>query len=314
MEFLATADANTNANENGQTKPVESITFLSYNVGLLRLKMLGMTLFSNPPYAKERLPFIPEGIKSVHADIVAIQECYEDKHAEYLIAALKEMYPYHARMNSGGVFRFHNGLMLFSKFPIKNCTLQAYKKVSSLEYYMATKSSLIVDVDIPGLGVVTLVNMHTTAGGHIDPEHPDADSDREDELRQAYDVCAAVEAEGRLAIILGDLNCGPEASAGNFKYILDKGFRDTYIEGQQRGKLLDGPEFTWDPKNFLNTLGPHKDCPGQRCDHVLLPINGMENWNVDKIHVIFSESIAPIGNSKSSTLSDHHGLIVQITK
>jgi endonuclease/exonuclease/phosphatase family metal-dependent hydrolase len=232
----------------------------------------------------------------------------------FICSELKDLYPYHARVNSGGLLKFHNGLLILSRYPIKGVSLDPYKKVSSLESYMATKSNLVVDVDVPGMGKVTFVTMHTTAGGHIDPEHPDADADREDELRQAAEACEAAAARGNLGIIIGDLNCGPEASAGNFSYILERGFRDTYAEGAAVGKLESGPLFTWDPQNYLNSVGPHKDCPGQRCDHVLLPRRGMEDWRVERVKILFEEKVADIGGGKLSTLSDHHGLLVVLRR
>lgn len=303
-----------NANNPCSGEGEETLTILSYNVGLLRFRLMGLTVFSNPPYLIERLPLIPSALKEYPADILAIQECYEKPHAKFICAQLKELYPHHARVKSGGVLKFHNGLLILSKHPIVSCSLQPYLKVSTVESYLATKSSLVVEVDIPVLGKVTFVNMHTTAGGAVNPEHPDVDGDREDELRQAVEVCTQATKAGNLGIILGDLNCGPEASQGNFKYVLDQGFRDTYAEAQAAGKVLPGPEFTWDPANYLNSVGPHKDCPGQRCDHVLLPQVGMEHWSVQGAQVLFADKVADIGQSRLSTLSDHHGLLISLTK
>jgi endonuclease/exonuclease/phosphatase family metal-dependent hydrolase len=294
--------------------PLETLTMLTYNVGLLRFRMFGAVVFANPPHASERLPHIPKALRSYPADILAIQECYKVKHANYLCNELKDLYPYHARAESGGIFQFHNGLLVLSKYPIVRCELQRYEKVSTLEYLLATKSSLIVEVQLPGMGRVTIVNMHTTAGGHVDPEHPDVDGDREDELRQAAEVCETAAAEDRLGLIIGDLNCGPEASASNYSYILKRGFRDTYAEAAEAGKLDDGPAFTWDPTNYLNASGPHKTGPGQRCDHVLLPSKGMEGWRVDKARVVLGEKLADIGGGKLSTLSDHHGVLVVLKR
>jgi endonuclease/exonuclease/phosphatase family metal-dependent hydrolase len=293
-----------------------SITFVSYNVGLLRFKLFGaFTVFSNPPHASKRLPHIPKALKEYPADVLAIQECYDYKHAEFLWTSLADLYPHHARVESGGFLKFQNGLLILSKHPISKATLQPYHKVSSLERHLATKSNLIVEITIPALGKVTLVNMHTTAGGTVDPEHPGVDSDREDELRQAIEVCNAATKEGGVGIIIGDLNCGPEASAENFQYVLNKGgFRDTYAEAAAAGTLAPGPAFTWDPANYLNAIGPHKECPGQRCDHVLLPAVGMEAWAVTRAQVLFPEACVEVGGGIQSTLSDHHGLLVTVTK
>ncbi|KAJ1443391.1 hypothetical protein B484DRAFT_16575 [Ochromonadaceae sp. CCMP2298] len=241
---------------------------------------------------------------------------------------MRDSHPYVARAKSGGMIKFHNGLMALSRFPIKNHFLAPYDKVSSLERHLATKSSLVVEVEIPGLGTppttptapttasasaaitlttstsasaggggtttsttptpttATFVNMHTTAGGEADPEHPDADTDREDELRQAFDLCQTADRAGSVGIIVGDLNCGPQASPGNFHYILNRGFRDTWAEAQAGG-LSEGPEYTWDPANYLNAIGPHRGCPGQRC----VQVGGV-----------------------TSTLSDHHGLLITLSK
>lgn len=292
----------------------ETLTVLSYNVGLLRFRVLGITAFSNPPHANERLPHIPNALRSVSADILTIQECYEKSHAKFIRKQLKDIYPHYARVDSGGLIKFHNGLLFLSKYPIVSCSLQAYKKVATVEKHLATKSNLIVEVDIPVLGKVTFVNMHTTAGGQVDPEHPNTDADREDELRQAVEVCAAATKAGNRGIILGDLNCGPEASQGNFQYVLDQGYRDTYAEAQAANRLVAGPAFTWDPTNYLNSVGVHKDCPGQRCDHVLLPKEGMEDWQVQRAQILFAEKIADIGGGRMSTLSDHHGLLISLKR
>ena len=47
---------------------------LTYNVGLLRLKLFGLCeVWANPPYSAQRLPLIPDKLKSVNADIITLQ-------------------------------------------------------------------------------------------------------------------------------------------------------------------------------------------------------------------------------------------------
>lgn len=224
---------------------------------------------------------------------------------------MKETHPYHAREKSGGIFKFHNGLLILSKFPIKNRALIAHNKVSTLERCLATKSMLAVEVVIPNFGECVFINMHTTAGGAIDPEHPDVDTDRENELKQAIDYCKEVEGKGKVGIILGDLNCGPEASKNNYDYCLNEGFRDTYVEAVTSSRLEDGPSCTWDPANHLNKIGPHASSPGQRCDHLLLPAASCQHITVKNARVVFDGQVAPLANkNEKSTLSDHYGLVV----
>jgi len=305
--------------------PLDRFTFVTYNVGLLRYRMcFGMvTVFANPPHVEERLAMQPQALRQFPADVLALQECYEEAHAQFLCTQLADLYPYHARFESGGCIKFHNGLLVLSKHPIVHSELQSLDRVASLERHMATKSNLIVDLDVGNNVIWRIVNTHTTAGGTVDPENPDTDQDREDELKQAADSAAAINNKSNsnnpnnVGIIIGDLNCGPEASPDNFNYILQKRhFRDTYQEAADGGTLLTtSPQYTWDPKNYLNQLGPHKDCPGQRCDHVLLPMEGMKDWQVKQVQLILEEPVVDIGKDKAKcTLSDHYGLLVSIQK
>ena len=185
---------------------------------------------------------------------------------------MKDTHPYHARVDSDTIFTFHNGLLILSKFPIKKEHLVPYRRVSKLEWYLASKSMLVVEVDIPNFGECVFINMHTTAGGeNTDPDHPEVDEDREDELKQAIDYCKEVEKLGKIGIILGDLNCGPESSKNNYEYCLKGGYRDTYIEAVNSNRLEEGgPLYTWDSANYLNKIGPHASSPGGRIDHLLL--------------------------------------------
>ena len=308
VEYIPSIHHNSKENE-------QSLTMMTFNVGLLRVEILGiMYVFSNPPYSEQRMLHIPSSLISNPVDILAIQECYDEDHYELLCYSLKELYPHNARVTSGDMLKFHNGLVLFSKFPIIKSVLMPYDRVSSLERFMATKSSLIVDVEVPHLGLVSFVNMHTTSGGTADPHHPDSDLDREDEFRQVSEVCVQAVAEGKLPIILGDLNCGPDLSDGNFNYILNKGFRDTFIEGEARGTVVPGSRYTWEPDNHLNTVGPHSHTPPQRMDHILLPERGMEDWVVEKVEVLFRDKVVDVGIAAPVTLSDHYGLLVKVCK
>jgi hypothetical protein len=120
-------------------------------------------------------------------------------------------------------------------------------------------------------------------------------------------------------IIIGDLNCGPEASAANYEYLVTThNFRDTYLEAKDAGKLLPGPDFSWDPLNYLNQIGPHAECPGQRCDHILLQRGyGLDGWEVQDAQLVLDERFIPIGKASGgilSTLSDHHGVVVTLAK
>jgi sphingomyelin phosphodiesterase 2 len=194
MTTIATASAASTSplSPPSPSPSVDTIKLLTFNVGLLQMNLFGfIPIFSNPSYVSERRPFIPDKLRAINADIISIQECYEDKHANFIIQSLIDLYPYHARHRSPGFapWKFQNGLLFLSKYPILNSYIEKLDKASSLEMFMANKSNLIMTVSIPSVGSLTCVNSHTTAGGATHPEHPGVDSDREDELRQAVESC-----------------------------------------------------------------------------------------------------------------------------
>ena len=52
----------------------------------------------------------------VHARVyTCITECYEQQHADFIIEAVKNTHPYHSRLQSGGMLKFHNGLLCTCK-------------------------------------------------------------------------------------------------------------------------------------------------------------------------------------------------------
>jgi endonuclease/exonuclease/phosphatase family metal-dependent hydrolase len=304
----------THSSNNGENSPTRSIRILTYNVGLLEFSMFGVVVFSNPPYAQKRLPFIPIAIRRENADIVCIQECYEDSHARYLINELRDLYPFYARECASGV-RIHNGLLIFSKWKISRSKFVNYEKLSIVESMVVNKGFLEASIDVPGLGYVTIANAHTTAGGEVDPHCTTTENWREAELLQCIHSLRLAEAAGHHVMLAGDLNCGPEASAGNYEFVLQQGFRDLFLDVPQTTKLLDDM-YSWHPKNFLNMHGPHSHTPPQRIDHVMVSSKDevFMSWSVEDARIVFTEEIVPLRLSSrlSSTISDHYGVCIDL--
>lgn len=297
-----------------------TLTVLSYNVGLLQFKLLGFEVFANPPHALERLPCILKALQAQHdVDILCIQECYSKTHVKAIRKALKDILPHYAHHTSSGFspLKFDNGLLILSKYPISDVVLDPYKKVSSLESWMANKSSLACSVAAPHFQKkIRVINLHTTAGGTAHPEDPDVDVDREDELKQCLALAKTAEEDGQLPMIVGDFNCGPEASASNYNFMIKNNYWDTFQAFKDAHPEADtgGVDVTWDPKNYLNEIGPHAHCPGQRCDHLMLPKHFENEVEITSGKIVFTEANVPIGKGKLSTLSDHYGLKVSMQK
>lgn len=108
-----------------------------------------------------------------------------------------------------------------------------------------------------------LLNTHTTAGGlRLHPESNKANLVRSKQIDQLLRIAKS---EEDVTVIVGDLNAGPGVSEDNFRQFMDAGFISAHDWIHQ-----SDPNPTWDPANPLNQNGPHRNCPPQRIDHVLV--------------------------------------------
>ncbi|EUD67883.1 hypothetical protein C922_01495 [Plasmodium inui San Antonio 1] len=80
-------------------KMLKNLSFMSFNTGLLEYKICGVCIYQNPPFISNRLLHIPFALKRTNADIIALQEVYDEKHVEYLKNHLMPKYPFYARDN-----------------------------------------------------------------------------------------------------------------------------------------------------------------------------------------------------------------------
>ncbi|KAI4839301.1 hypothetical protein MKS88_001849 [Plasmodium brasilianum] len=78
---------------------LKNLSFMSFNTGLLEYKICGICIYQNPPFISSRLLHIPFALKKTNADIIALQEVYDEKHVEYLKSNLNSSYPFCARDN-----------------------------------------------------------------------------------------------------------------------------------------------------------------------------------------------------------------------
>mmetsp|Transcript_173857 Transcript_173857/g.557233 ORF Transcript_173857/g.557233 Transcript_173857/m.557233 type:complete len:349 (-) Transcript_173857:633-1679(-) len=286
------------------------MSVLIFNCGLLRARdLFGRIMFENPPFADLRFPHLARMLMDSGADLIALQEIYEDAEVASLVEQVKSVYPYHARGDNRSTlertYKFHNGLMYISKYPFVESRLIKHAQAAPLESMFGDKCMLMVTLADTPLGNLAVVNMHTTAGGWNHPEK--VDSIRESELREAVEVCEEAMRDGYKSLILGDLNMGPEASRCNYDFMLNSGYQDEVIA------VKDGAAeevFTWDPMNPLNAIGPHNTCPAQRCDHIF--VHRQANIVGSSLRRMFTEAFvnSPIG---PCTLSDHFGLLLSLS-
>eukprot|EP00038_Savillea_parva_P013040 m.208580 g.208580 ORF g.208580 m.208580 type:complete len:317 (+) comp24181_c0_seq1:109-1059(+) len=295
---------------------VRPFRVLTVNVGLLRARLFGKTVFQNPPFADERLPHICARLAQIATedkapDLIALQEVYEPAHWDAIRDAMMHTHPHTARREpKKNKLKFHNGLALLSRHEIGDVKFKKFKKNIPLEEALADKGFLCATVDMPALCggrlPIKVVNMHLTAGG-TEPDNATANRVRALQVAEC--------AEEAPDLVIGDLNAGPEASPDNYEYALSLGFACGYRESG--GCDFDAGGHTWDPLNPLNANGVHGHMPPERIDHVLRRASGgpLLTARATRAEVLFREPIVPLLHGphagKTVTISDHYGLMVE---
>merc|ERR1719469_284090 len=101
---------------------------------------------------------------------------------------------------------------------------------------------------------------------------------------------------------------GPEASPANYKQMGVAGYSDQVAECApgETDELI-----TWDPRNPLNSCGPHKASPPQRCDHLF--IHKDAGIMATSVRRVFTSTNVPT-STENSTMSDHYGLLATLRR
>lgn len=287
-----------------------SLSILTFNVGLLSIKIYGTALIEPAPYVAERLINLPDALLQADPDIIALQEIYKIEDNKFLISRLMDRYPYFAYSRHKNIFRIQNGLLFLSKYPIQKSDFILFENGTIDEYFFACKGVLFVKLKESPLGELEIYNTHTTAGGAFyHPENKKVDRIRHKQLKQLLNL---TKIGSGLAILVGDFNTGPNVSEENYLEIIQNGFVDCYQSfHKSNDELL---EVTWDPKNPLNADGPHKTSPPQRIDHVFISKDMKENLIINEAIILFDSAFVEIRKDFKITLSDHYGLLVKISR
>lgn len=287
----------------------ETFSLLTLNAGLALARLFGKTVVAPAPFVEERCRALPAAITGLDADTVLLQEIYEPEHRDHVMTSLAEQYPHIARCDTSGFATKDHGLMILSKHPLSGSHFTSFNQRLFDERLSVKKGFISTVVDAPVFGRTFLTNAHTTAGGLFrHPERKGIDAVRQTQL---YQILAAAKKCGLAArIIGGDLNTGPEVSRNNYDSLLAAGYLDAYAATEH---VPDEPTATWDPKNPLNSNGPHRMCPPQRIDHVLVSGMAMRDVIVSEASIVLYEPSVEVQTGKV-TFSDHYGFLARFAR
>lgn len=206
--------------------------------------------------------------------------------------------PYGASRIHGG----NNGVMLASRLPLMD------KEVVFLPSSNSNRVALFARVLVPDRGAVEVACVHISAGAPIPPSHSGlATWDEEKRAQFAVVIDRLLARAGdRPALLMGDLNVGPEATG------VEPTHEDIWNEVVARGFTvppldLERPYCTSCP---TNTLHEPSDAP-HLIDHVLLrdPPGGLA-LTASCADPVFDEAVEILGyggETVTTHLSDHFG-------
>jgi endonuclease/exonuclease/phosphatase family metal-dependent hydrolase len=195
--------------------------------------------------------------------------------------------------------------MVLSCYPIVE---QGYIVAPGFKFHerrISKKGYLQVEMAVPGIGLIRMIDLHLTVSGMFFPSVERVDGRRRhqeiDHLLELADATG-----NRPALLIGDFNCSPDVHGDYYRHILETGYVDSFVAS---GAVGDG--HTWDVKNVLNRNGPYKDSPSQRIDHVLVPKALLAQLHPVRAGVVLDQPVVA-ADGANVALSDHYGMMVDL--
>ncbi len=284
-------------------------SILSFNAGLLDLRIHGETKLMPTAFIEERTKKIPSALLAEDADVIALQEVYEKEHIDFLIRELKSTYPHYFFQHNSRL-KLNNGLMLFSKYPLLDRKgMSQDEKGPFDEAWLADRSLISSAIEVNGKRI-SIVNLHATSGGTLYAQDDDnINQARQKQLQKAIDLANTYQTDYQ--IILGDMNAGPTIAPSNHQHVLSQGYVDAHGELIEYQKT-DKSNSTWDGGNPLNAMRGYDASIQQRIDLIYLSDALKKAVELTGAQQLYSEDSVKIDEQLSVPLSDHYGVIVNM--
>lgn len=283
----------------------ETFSVLTFNVCQCSFQFFRRTWVQPAGFLEERFALLTHALQETDATFIHVQELmHRDTNRDLrkeLARSIASTHPYVAMVGRTAPFGWHqgSGLAIYSKFPLRDVQFTPFKHASWYEKVFVSKGFLTAKADVPGVGTVRLVNIHTISGWNPDSE----DNERIRALQQAQLLDTLAQHSFGLEVLAGDFNGGPVVSRKNYQQMVQAGFCDAFISGGGTGD-------TWDLRNPFNRAGPHGHCPSQRLDQVF--VRG--RLRATSAEILFQEPIVEVAHGERVPLSDHYGIQVGFRK
>lgn len=279
-----------------------TLNLLTYNVGFMRIALLGIVFYQPAAFVDERFASLPEALLSSGVDTIALQEAFGRDRKETLAAEVRTTYPYAAWWPKTSRLRQSSGLMVLSKWPITAARYEQFANNPANEAMVTRKGFLEAIVELAGRPRLRVFDFHMTAGGNTAASAAaSTKAVRAGQIRQV--LAAAARPFDGATILLGDLNAGPGASDENYRLVRDTGYVDVFAAATGDSAAAD--HLTWDPRQLLIANGPRRHTVPRRIDHAFLPSVEGERIAIEGVRIVFKINAVPVEGGRRVPASDH---------
>ena len=278
---------------------------LTLNTGLTEIRLFGAALYEDVPHVPARAAHLSEALRGVGADIVLLQELVPQRVKVKLAAELRDLYPHCAGVAEDSRF-YGTGLLTLARHPMEDASCTPFGQQTLEEGLFGPRGMLACAVRTPDLGSVRVINLHATAGGAYRRKRRLGAADR-----RSAQVVEAIEAAGAAfddtVVLAGDFNCDPAANSMTERLLRDGGLADVAADLPDDAR----PRGTWDPVNPLNR--GRAAGPARRVDHIFVRPGGGRRMAVNGVRIVLDEPVVPLPDGEPLPLSDHYGLLAELT-
>lgn len=278
------------------------IRIATFNIGLARLRLFGLTLKDAVPHALLRLAPIARALEANadDVDIYLLQETYGRDVVDRLmtIGGFRCFTAFAAGHDFGLTVLVRDGLAA------GNLRTAAFPANDWVEVVVARKGVMSVDVETP-LGPFRVGNLHASYDGRgrrsIAAKAPES---RRRQVEIALELLEH-DADGRLLVLGGDFNASRAFEPATWGIAPARGWLDCREAAD--GADDDAGVTSWSPTNPL-TLGR-----GRNEDIDLIFLRAASPPAIRTRHIL-TEPLVPLAGGRRVPLSDHYGFAVELSK
>jgi endonuclease/exonuclease/phosphatase family metal-dependent hydrolase len=282
--FLLIFFANAAMAGDNATDGAKDLRILTYNI-----KMLPRYIRRTHHYPIIRARIIPAYITEENPDIIVFQEAFDTRADRILRKRLHTKYPHIlGPVNKKPGFKINGGVMIFSKYPLKQIGAIQYSRCSDEDCW-ARKGVLLAEVN-DGKHIFQLAGTHMNGGGTLDL--------KKSQYREMGALVKQYAQPGIPQILAGDYNT-------NF---YEKPFYDAMIQSldAQDGPLTGAEGFTDD--HLQNDMEDYDPKDRKVIDFVLYRPNGVQPKSISRTIRQYCCQWA----KNHCDLSDHYAVLMDL--